>query len=112
MKNVFDKSCRGNQNIHFVSNNFFPPKVKPFMRYWWKDIVEWGSPQMTVWHMRIACWIPTATNTHSQYVILAAFPLQQGCKNALPCYVIHKLLVLFWLSKDLRASQEGLHGVS
>ena len=27
--------------------------------------------------MRIACWIPKATNTHSQYVILFGFPLQQ-----------------------------------
>jgi hypothetical protein len=27
--------------------------------------------------MRIACWIPKATNTHSQHVILTAFPLQQ-----------------------------------
>ena len=29
---------------------------------------------MTIWRMRIACWIPEATNT--QYVILIAFPLQ------------------------------------
>ena len=28
-----------------------------------------------MWRMRIACWIPTSTNT--QYVILIAFPLQQ-----------------------------------
>jgi hypothetical protein len=27
--------------------------------------------------MRIACWVPKATNTHSEYVILIAFPLQQ-----------------------------------
>ena len=27
--------------------------------------------------MRIACWIPKATNTHSQYVIFTVFPLQQ-----------------------------------
>ena len=27
--------------------------------------------------MRIACWITKATNTHSDYVILIAFPLQQ-----------------------------------
>jgi hypothetical protein len=27
--------------------------------------------------MSIACWIPTATNTHSEYVTLIAFPLQQ-----------------------------------
>jgi hypothetical protein len=27
--------------------------------------------------MPIACWIPKATNTHSGYVLLIAFPLQQ-----------------------------------
>ena len=27
--------------------------------------------------MRIARWIPKATDTHSEYVILIAFPLQQ-----------------------------------
>ena len=27
--------------------------------------------------MRIACWIPKATDTHSEYVILIAFPQQQ-----------------------------------
>jgi len=43
----------------------------------WKNVVEPGRPQMTIWHMRIACWIPKSTNTHSQYVILIAFPLQQ-----------------------------------
>jgi hypothetical protein len=32
---------------------------------------------MTIWRMRIACWIPKATNTHSQYVILISFALQQ-----------------------------------
>ena len=31
----------------------------------------------TIWRMRVACWIPKATNTHSEYVILIAFPLQQ-----------------------------------
>ena len=27
--------------------------------------------------MRIACWIPNVTNTHSEYVVLISFPLQQ-----------------------------------
>ena len=27
--------------------------------------------------MRIACWIPKATNTHLEYIILISFPLQQ-----------------------------------
>ena len=33
-----------------------------------KNIVERGRPQMTIWRMRIACWIPKATNTHTQAV--------------------------------------------
>jgi len=32
---------------------------------------------MTIWHMRIACWIPKATNTHLGCVTIIAFPLQQ-----------------------------------
>ena len=32
---------------------------------------------MTTWHMRFAGWKPKATNTHSKYVVLIAFPLQQ-----------------------------------
>ena len=34
-------------------------------------------PQITIWRKRLACRIPKATNTHSQYVILIAFPQQQ-----------------------------------
>jgi hypothetical protein len=43
----------------------------------WKNTVEPDRPQMTIWRMRIACWIPKATNTHSEYVILIDFPMQQ-----------------------------------
>jgi hypothetical protein len=32
---------------------------------------------MTIWRMRIACWITKAIKTHSKYVILIAYPLQQ-----------------------------------
>jgi len=31
--------------------------------------------------MRMACWIHNATNTHSEYVMLIAFPLQQLLKQ-------------------------------
>jgi hypothetical protein len=47
------------------------------MRECGKNIVHPGTPQITIWRLRVACWIPKATNTHSQYVILTAFPLQQ-----------------------------------
>jgi len=43
----------------------------------WKNIVEWGRPQMTIQQMYITCCIPRATNTHSDCVIVIAFPLQQ-----------------------------------
>jgi len=44
---------------------------------WKKYVVDQDRPQMTIWRMRIACWIPKAINTHSQYAILIPFPLQQ-----------------------------------
>jgi hypothetical protein len=43
----------------------------------WKTTVESDRPQTTIRRMRIACCVLKATNTHSQYVILIAFPLQQ-----------------------------------
>ena len=36
---------------------------------------------MTVLRMRIACWLTKATNIHSEYVILIAFPQQQGLQE-------------------------------
>jgi len=54
--------------------NFF--LILPF-EIMWKDIAGSGRPQMTIWCMHIACWIPKATNRFSEYVILIAFPLQQ-----------------------------------
>jgi len=29
----------------------------------WKNVIEPGKPQMTIWCTRIASWIPKATNT-------------------------------------------------
>jgi hypothetical protein len=43
----------------------------------WKNIVEWGRPQMTIQQMYITCCILRATNTHTDCVIVIAFPLQQ-----------------------------------
>ena len=36
-----------------------------------------------------ACCMPKAKNTHSQYVILMAIPLQHGCTNTPQYYVIY-----------------------
>ena len=60
MRNVSDKSFLENGAVYEIM---------------WKNIVQPDRPQMTIWHMSIACWIPKATDTHSQYVIHIAFPL-------------------------------------
>jgi hypothetical protein len=41
---------------------------RAFCEITWDNTVERGRPQMTVWRMRIACWIPKATNTHTEVV--------------------------------------------
>ena len=60
----------------------------------WENIVEWGRTSVTIWRMRIACWITMATNTHSEYVI-RLFHDNSDYANALQCYVIRILPVLF-----------------
>jgi hypothetical protein len=42
----------------------------------WKNSLELGRP-LKMWRMRFSCWIPKHMDTHSKYVILIAFPLQQ-----------------------------------
>jgi len=57
----------------------------------WKNIAKRGWPQLTTWRMRIACWMPKTTNTHSEYVIHIAFSLQQwlhGGTSLLRCTYI------------------------
>jgi len=48
---------------------------------------------MTMWRIRIACWITKATNTHSESVILLLH--SSGYVNAPLRYVIRTLPVLF-----------------
>ena len=51
--------------------------------------------------MRIACWILKAKNTHSEYVIIIALPLQKWLIEAPQCYVTHTLPVLFIITNLL-----------
>ena len=76
MWNVSDKSCRQNQNTHCMFSNI-SSKNRVFYEITWKNTVELGRPPMTVWRMRIACWLPKATNTQSEYVIRIDFLLQK-----------------------------------
>jgi len=71
------KSCRETRNTHFTQNNFFFVENLAFYEIMWNKVVELGRTHIKIWRMRIACWIPKATNTHSGCVILIAFPLYE-----------------------------------
>jgi len=60
-----------------------------------KDIVVRGRPQMTIWRVRIACWMNKATITNTVFVILLLFHSNNGCTKAPQCYVVRTLAVLF-----------------
>jgi len=53
----------------------------------WKYTVEPDRPQMTMWRMRVAWWVPFAANTLRICNI--------DCMNAPRCYLI-RILPLFW----------------
>jgi hypothetical protein len=63
-----------NIKTHIPVEYLFSPENRAVK---WKNILQPDRPQMTVWRMRIACCIFKATNTHSEYVILIAFQMQQ-----------------------------------
>ena len=60
-----------------------------------KNIVELDSPHMTIWRMHIVFWVPKATNTHSEYVILIDFPLQQWFHNCASVFPYTYIAILF-----------------
>jgi hypothetical protein len=83
------------------SGTFF--QNRPFMVYkiMQTNIVGPDRAQMTTWHMCTACWIPKATNTHSQYVVLLAFPWPQWlheCTSTL--HYMYIVCLVFPLYKD------------
>ena len=87
--NVSDKLYRENQNTHFMFNNFFFENAvyknlrkKCGTKYGTKHgTARQATGDNTIRHMR---YIPNATYTHSEYVILTAFPHQQWLRESAP----------------------------
>jgi hypothetical protein len=107
MRNVSFRSCRENQNTHFVFNNFFLLNLT----FLWVKL-----PQMAIWLMCTACWIPKATNIRSVYVTLLAFPLQQWLHERASLLYVHCLycwmLILLVRKVNLLASNDWRTRVS
>jgi len=77
MRNVSDRIWTEIRNMHFIFENTFYYKNRAVYQIMWKNIAKSDRPQMTIWRMRISCWIPNTTNTHSEYVILITFQRKQ-----------------------------------
>ena len=95
MRNVIDKSCRENQNTHFMSNNFFSENRAVYDNVKKCGGARGATNDVTIWRTRVACWIRKATCTHAHVhaqrpgtnmharthsqkcVILIAFPRQK-----------------------------------
>ena len=76
MRNVSDKFVE-EIKTHILCWTTFFFGSRAVYEIMWKNIVAWGRPQMTIWHMRVTWRIPMATNTQSGYAIPFSFSLQQ-----------------------------------
>jgi len=76
MRNVPDKICREKSKRTFYIKFFFCFENRAVYEIKRKNIAEPDRPQMT-WRIREQCCITKTTDTHSEYVILLAFALQQ-----------------------------------
>jgi len=94
MRNVLGKSCR-KKNTNFVFSSIFHK-----LCHMWDTVQKYGTPGQTtvdnvLWCTCFAHWISKAVDTHPEYVILIAFPLQQSFANTPYCYVICTLHFFF-----------------
>jgi len=92
MKNVSDESFRQNQNTLYA--DFFSFENHFVYEIMWKNMVEPSRPRITIWCMRIVYWIPKATNIHSEYVMLIAFPLHLVSRKRLTHYTHNACLLV------------------
>jgi hypothetical protein len=80
MRNVSGKSCRENKNKRKFFFFFFENRAIYYISE------KYGRARLAtdnniIRRMRFACWITKATDTHSEYVILIAFPRQQWLRE-------------------------------
>jgi len=100
MRNVADKSGREDQNTFYVQQLFSENRCICMIML--KNIVEPDRPHDDIIRrMRIECWTPQATNTHSECVILITFPLQQWLYERTSVLHYNTLPVLIQKGGDL-----------
>jgi len=85
IRNVSGRSCRENQNTHFVFNYFF---------FWkscrlWDNVEKYGTATQAtddiIWRMRFASWITKAADTHSENTTLSTVVMRTRLNVTLYC---------------------------
>ena len=75
-KRFRQKLCRESKHTFMVNLSFFFRKSC----HLWAKVEKYstaGTVTITIWFMLFACLVPTFTDTHSEYGMRIAFPLQQ-----------------------------------
>jgi len=88
MRNVSDKRYRENENTRFIFDNFHVEN-RAVYEIFWKNTVDSGRPRVKIGRMRIACWIPKATNT--LILILAVMELNGELLCLLGTFILYLL---------------------
>jgi hypothetical protein len=110
-RNVSDISC--SNKTHIFSITFSRKSCRL-----WENVGKYGTAiQATdniIWSMRLACWIPKATDTSPEYVIRISFLQQQWLyeRTSLLRYTYNACLhaVLFWeLSASVKLTASSLN---
>ena len=114
-ENFQKKSCRVNKTHILSSATFFFENLAVY-EIMWKNIVQRDRPHMKIRRMGIAGWITKATNTHSEYVTLIAFPSQQCLQESASVLrtlrvfsQLHCVLPLTWKTLPISSNHKPPH---
>jgi hypothetical protein len=91
----FFETVRRNQNTHFMFNNFVSNSAVYEVNVGKYCTARQSADDNIMWNIHTVCWTTKATNTHSEYIILTAFPLQEWLHEhtSMLCYTYVACLV-------------------
>jgi hypothetical protein len=92
MKNISDKSCRENQNTHFISITFSRKSCRL-----WDNVEKYGTARQATddntirrMRMRFACWITTATTVTRTRLNITSYVHYLSCYNLNAMQYLHR----------------------
>ena len=80
---MFQTKVTDKIKTHILCYNNFSPEHRVVYEIMWKNMVRAGQATdgNIIRRRRFACWMTKAKDTHSEYVILIAFPQQEWLRE-------------------------------